>query len=412
MTVLSNFHTPEEKARAAAELKALGKIKVPSRSSYFGILDLAGFPKDRFFLYQAHWRPELPMAHILPHWNWPERVGQATPVFVYTSGDEAELFLNGKSQGRLCKAPKKTGLSDPDDLAYGKPASASTEEGGNVAANAVSATSKRWCASSGNKNEWLQVDLGNDEPLRTLVVTFEKPQTSYRYDIKGSVDGSTWQPLVAEANGSGEGLTATHSVQGRARYIHVTITDLLTPATWASIQSLGVFSVDKKPAPSSLAGAAKGVVTDEHYRLRWNNVVYEPGELRVVAYKEGKPWAEDVMKTAGAAAKLLLNPDRSDIKADGQDLSFVTVTITDSLGVLVPRSKNVVEFEISGPGEIVAVDNGDATSFESFKGSQHSAYNGLALVVLRSKLGQTGNITLTAKSTGLQSEKRVIRANE
>ena len=75
----------------------------PSRSSYFGIIDLAGFPKDRFYLYQAHWRPDFPMAHLLPHWNWPDRVGQVTPVHVYTSGDEAELFLNGKSLGKKKK---------------------------------------------------------------------------------------------------------------------------------------------------------------------------------------------------------------------------------------------------------------------------------------------------------------------
>ena len=85
------FSLPAEQARIAQELKALGRIKVPSRSSYFGIVDLAGFKKDRFYIYQARWRPELPMAHILPHWNWPERVGQVTPVHVYTSGDEAEL---------------------------------------------------------------------------------------------------------------------------------------------------------------------------------------------------------------------------------------------------------------------------------------------------------------------------------
>ncbi|PRY52803.1 beta-galactosidase [Arcticibacter pallidicorallinus] len=71
-----------------------------ARSSYFGIIDLAGFKKDRFYLYQSRWKPEMPMAHILPHWNWPDRVGLTTPVHVFTSGDEAELFLNGKSQGR------------------------------------------------------------------------------------------------------------------------------------------------------------------------------------------------------------------------------------------------------------------------------------------------------------------------
>ncbi|HWO13132.1 MAG TPA: beta-galactosidase GalB, partial [Polyangiaceae bacterium] len=78
-----------------------------SRSSYFGIIDLAGFPKDRFYLYQSAWRPELPTLHILPHWTWPERVGEITPVHVFTSGDEVELFLNGRSLGRKRKAPRQ-----------------------------------------------------------------------------------------------------------------------------------------------------------------------------------------------------------------------------------------------------------------------------------------------------------------
>jgi beta-galactosidase len=76
-----------------------------SRSSYFGIFDLCGFKKDRFYLYQARWKPDMPMAHILPHWNWPGREGMVTPVHVYTSGDEAELFLNGQSLGRIKKEP-------------------------------------------------------------------------------------------------------------------------------------------------------------------------------------------------------------------------------------------------------------------------------------------------------------------
>lgn len=95
------LNVPEgpEREKLMAELKKLGN-RAPSRSSYFGIVDLCGFKKDRFYIYQAHWRPDVKMAHILPHWNWPERKGQVTPVHVYTSGDEAELFLNGKSQGR------------------------------------------------------------------------------------------------------------------------------------------------------------------------------------------------------------------------------------------------------------------------------------------------------------------------
>ena len=195
-TTLLNFTDPGEQARVAKELKELAKIRVPSRSSYFGIIDLAGFKKDRFYIYQARWRPDLPMAHILPHWNWPERVGQVTPVHVYTSGDEAELFLNGRSLGR-----KKRGQ-------------------------------------------------------------FE-------------------------------------------------------------------------------------------YRLRWDEVKYEPGELKVIAYKNGKRWAEDVMTTTGSAAKLSMQPDRATVRADGHDLSFVTVKITDANGLLVPRSHNLLRFTVAGPGEIV-----------------------------------------------------------
>ena len=249
---LLNYSTPEDKAKAKEELDRLGKIRVPSRSSYFGIVDLAGFKKDRFYLYQSHWRPDFPMAHILPHWNWPERVGQVTPVFVYTSGDSAELFLNGKSLGKKSK---------------------------------------------------------------------------------------------------------------------------------------GKFE----------------------YRLRWNDVVYQPGELKVVAYKNGKRWAGESVHTTGAAAKLALSADRAKIAADGKDLSFITATIADQRGDLVPRSKNQIHFSITGPGEIVATDNGDATSFESFQSPDRKAYNGLALVIVRATA--PGKITLTAKSDGLATATTTIRAN-
>jgi beta-galactosidase len=137
------------------------------------------------------------------------------------------------------------------------------------------------------------------------------------------------------------------------------------------------------------------------YRLRWDDVVYEPGELKVVAYKNGQKWAEDMMKTTGPAAKLALQADRSEIKADGEDLSYVTVTIVDANGLMAPRSNNLVQFEVSGPGEIVAVDNGDATSHESFQAHQIKAFNGLALVVLRGKAGTPGKVVLHARSEGL-----------
>jgi beta-galactosidase len=252
-TNLLNFSDPAEQAKMAQELKELGKITVPSRSSYFGILDLAGFKKDRFFLYQARWRPELAMAHILPHWNWPGREGQVTPVFVYTSGDEAELFLNGRSLGRKKLEPRQ-------------------------------------------------------------------------------------------------------------------------------------------------------------YRFRWDDVKYQPGELKVVAYKRGQKWAEDTVKTTGPASKILLAADRATLRADGVDLAFITVTIADADGLLVPQSRNLAKFEISGPGEIVAVDNGDATSFESFQAREHHAYNGLALVVVRTKAGTPGAITLKAQSDGLAAAEVTLRS--
>ena len=196
-------------------------------------------------MYQAHWRPELPMAHILPHWNWPERVGEITPVHVYTSGDEAELFLNGKSLGRKKK--------------------------------------------------------------------------------------------------------------------------------------------------------------DEYeYRLRWDNVVYQPGELKVVAYKNGEPWAEEGIKTTGPEHQISLTADRSTIQADGSDLSFITVQVSDREGFMVPRADNRVKFKISGPGEIIAVGSGNPVSHESFKAHERKAFNGLCLVVVRSQKGQTGEIVLTAISDGIQ----------
>jgi beta-galactosidase len=250
---MNNYTDPAEQERARKELEEIGKIRTPSRSSYFGIIDLAGFKKDRFYIYQARWRPNLPMAHILPHWNWPNRVGEVTPVHVYTSGDAAELFLNGKSLGR-----KKLG-----------------------------------------KNE---------------------------------------------------------------------------------------------------------------YRLRWNDVVYQPGTLKVVAWKNGRKWASEVVKTTGPAENLVLTADRNRIQADGQDLSFVTVAVADKNGLTVPRSKNPIQFEIEGPGEILATDNGDATSFESFQAPERRAYNGLALAIIRSKPGTPGTIKITAKSDGLKTGSVTIKS--
>lgn len=355
--------------------------KAPSRSSYFGIVDLAGFKKDRFYLYQARWRPELPMAHILPHWNWPDRVGQVTPVFVYTSGDEAELFLNGKSVGRRVKAKVAPW---PANVAEGKVVSAS---GGDGAALAVDGrVDTIWQADKGSLNSWWQVDLGSVQPLKAVEVNFNGCAKNFNYRMVASKDGSVWQPLVTETEAFGDQTHIDYPVDVRARFLRVE------------------FLSDNKPRPAikEVAAYLAPVPIDEDcYRLRWNEVTYEPGELKAIAYKGGKKWAEASMKTTGPAARLLADADRAVIRADGNDLSFVTVIVADKAGLEVPGSKNLLVFKLSGPGEIVGLDNGDATSFEPFQGNEHHAWNGKCLVIIRSKAGNPGDITLSVSSEGL-----------
>jgi beta-galactosidase len=130
--------------------------------------------------------------------------------------------------------------------------------------------------------------------------------------------------------------------------------------------------------------------------------VYTPGTLKVVTYKAGKRWATATMKTAGKPAQLKLQPDRSRINADGRDLSFVTVAVVDQGGWTAPRADDRIHFEVEGPGEIVATDNGDPTSFELFQSHDPKAFNGLCLVIIRSKSGQPGRIQLNASADGLK----------
>jgi beta-galactosidase len=146
------------------------------------------------------------------------------------------------------------------------------------------------------------------------------------------------------------------------------------------------------------------------YRLRWDYVKYEPGEVKVVAYKQGKEWATARTLTAGSAAKLEASPDRAELRADGVDLSFVTVRVTDKDGNTVPAAKNQIKFTIDGPGEIVATDNGDPTSFVPFPAHERPAFNGLCLVIVRSKPGQAGTITVRAASPMLDGAVTTLRS--
>lgn len=253
-TNLLNFRNdPAKKAELEEKLEEIRKNNPPSRSSYFGIVDLCGFPKDRFYLYQSHWRPDFPMAHILPHWNWPERVDSITPVHVYTSGDEAELFLNGKSLGRKAK------------------------------------------------------------------------------------------------------------------------------------------------------------VAGKDFRLVWPDVKYHPGELKVIAYKNGKQWATDVVKTTGAASVLNLSADRAKVTADGTDLVFITIRVQDNSGLTVPRTHPSIRFEVQGPGKIVATDNGDATDFTPFQSHERKAFNGMALVIVKAQKGAKGSFTVKALSNGLKDGQATVQ---
>lgn len=247
-TNLLNFRTdPLKKAELEAKLKELADKNPPSRSSYFGIIDLAGFPKDRYYLYQSHWRPDLPVTHILPHWNWEERVGEITPVHVYTSGTEAELFINGKSMGRKAKK------------------------------------------------------------------------------------------------------------QG------------------------------------------------EDFRLVWDSVRYNPGTVKVISYKDGKKWSEAQIKTTGKATALALTSDKKEIVSDGSELAFITVAVQDKGKLTVPRSNPLIKFTVEGAGEIVSTDNGNPIDFTPFQSHERNAFNGLALLIVKSKKGQKGKITVKAESQGMKT---------
>jgi beta-galactosidase len=228
----------------------------PSRSSYFGINDLCGFPKDRYYLYKSQWSSEL-LVHILPmSWNWPGFEGKAIPVRIFTNADSVELFLNGTSLG---------------------------------------------------------------------VKTMEKD----------------------------------------AQALH----------------------------------------------LEWS-VSYAPGELKAVASKGGQVVATDIVKTAGDPAQITLTPDREKIAADGQDISFVKVTILDKDGNVCPNADNLIKFDVNGSAaDIAGLDNGDATDLEPFQGKQHKAYHGLALAVLKSHYDATGPVTLTASADGLPSASTVVTVN-
>ncbi|WP_281228644.1 DUF4982 domain-containing protein [Flavobacterium aquiphilum] len=231
--------------------------KWPSRSSYFGLNDLAGLPKDRFYLYRSRWNTNDKTLHILPHWNWEGREGQTTPVFVYTNFDSAELFVNGKSMG------------------------------------------------------------------------------------------------IQRKNNS--------SPQSR-------------------------------------------------YRLMWMDVKYEPGTLKVVALdKDGKAVAEEEIHTAEKPYQIKLEADRTTLDANGEDLSFVTVSVVDKNGNPCPTATQQLNFSVSGKGIYRAACNGDATSLEQFHLPTMKLFSG-KLVVLVQSTSEVGKIELSVTGKGLKSGKIALES--
>lgn len=244
----------------------------PSRSSYFGICDLAGLPKDRYYMYRARWNEHQHTTHLLPHWNWKGREGQVTPVYCYTDGVEGELFVNGKSQGRV------------------------------------------------------------------------------RKDKSSRLD---------------------------------------------------------------------------RYRLRWNNVKYEPGEIRVVTYNQyGDKVGEDVKRTAGEPVQMKFSVETPDhepiacmvegctdehnvlLNADGNDLAFITVSLLDKDGNECPLADDELTFEVTGAGTFKAACNGDATSLEPFTHPHMKLFSGKLVVIVQSST-QKGNITLKVKDGKRNIEKTI-----
>ena len=368
-----------------------------ARSSYFGIVDLCGIPKDRFYLYRSYWRPDTTTVHILPHWNWPDRVGQKVPVFVYTNGDSAELFLNGKSLGRRTKGSPPV---RPVNFADGRAATAGSQESskGNLVAHANDGdNTTRWCASKGGAGQWWQVDLGRVRPVRYLFIEFEKEAKWYGYEVKASVDASTWETIAGKSTSRfprwGGPTQAYHDANISARHIRIEFTGLANQ-TWASIKEFGVY-------PAQVESPYYDVTYK--YRLRWNDVVYEPGTLRAVAYKNGNRIGDAVVRTSGEPAMLRLTPDRSTLAATGEDLCYVLVEALDKDGRLCPLADNLVHFEIAGPADLAGVGNGNPLSLEPFQACRRKFFHGKAMLILRAHEGPGGRIHVLAESDGLTS---------
>lgn len=371
-----------------------------ARSSYFGIVDLVGLPKDRYYLYRSYWRPDDATVHILPHWNWPDRVGQNVPVFVYTNGDSAELFLNGKSLGMRKKGERP---QQPENYAASATVTASSTAGDHPAAAATDDDdATAWQAVDATPGQWLQLDLGQVVPVRFIALMLGAEEKYFAYDIEGSTDGEQWERLVSKVTSTtpqwGGPTRVFHDADGEARYVRIRFggsRDGKAPA----IRSFAVY-------PAEAESDYYAVTYD--YRLRWNDVTYEPGELKAVVYKDGRKIGEQVVRTAGKARKLRLDADRTTLSVAEDELAFITVDIVDKRGTPLPLASDRVDFRIDGPGELAGVGNGNPLSMEDFQDGHHTLFNGKAVLFVR-PTGK-GKIKVTATADGVKQATVTLKA--
>jgi hypothetical protein len=412
------FHRLEKSGFAAGEFVWSGfdylgeptPFSRQARSSYFGIVDLCGIPKDRYWLYRSHWLQDKTTVHILPHWNWPEAESLTVPVYVYTNGDEAELFLNGESLGRRTK--EKNPLENPN-LALERPASASTTAAGaeNGAAKATDGSFDSAWTAAGSGAAWYRVDLGEEKEIRYINVLPTALQTrpgrpgrgparQPSYTVQTSLDGAAWRNTsVIPPDLTARRYVPSFAATGTARYVRVMFPQ--AAGQIPGIREIDVYRYD--------IDEAYYYVTRK-YRLMWDDVLYTPGELRAVAYKNGERIGESVVRTAGEPVKLSLSPDRNELSADGYDLSYILVEATDRDGVLHPFADDPVIFEIEGPADIAGVGNGNQLSLEPFQANQRHLFYGKAMLIVRTRPDEAGNIRITASSDGYEPATVTLRS--
>ena len=199
----------------------------------------------------------------------------------------------------------------------------------------------------------------------------------------------------------------------KSQWTKETILHLLPHWTWASKDTVDVVAYTnceevKLYLNDKLIGPQK-MSDNDNLSLCWKRIPFAAGTLRAEGFKNGILLAKDEVRTAGDAAKIELSADRSAINADGNDLSFITIKIKDSKGVLVPNADNLIHFEVEGEGEIAGVGNGNPVSLESNKGRERRAFNGMCLAIIKSSK-KKGTISLKASSLKFPDEIILIQS--